>query len=46
MLYGILDPGGVINVISKKPQLQAYRAITGRASTYGDGRTAAAAPST
>ncbi|CAN7727398.1 TonB-dependent receptor [Aquipseudomonas alcaligenes] len=38
MLYGILDPGGVINVISKKPQLQAYRAITGRASTYGDGK--------
>ncbi|MDI6528862.1 TonB-dependent receptor [Pseudomonas otitidis] len=38
MLYGILDPGGVINVISKKPQLQAYRAITARASTYGDGK--------
>nr|WP_081668092.1 TonB-dependent receptor [Pseudomonas resinovorans] len=38
MLYGILDPGGVINVISKKPQLTAYHAITGRASTYGDGK--------
>ncbi|WP_271410073.1 TonB-dependent siderophore receptor [Pseudomonas sp. Q1-7] len=38
MLYGILDPGGVINVISKKPQLEAYHAITGRASTYGDGK--------
>ncbi|MDH4607507.1 TonB-dependent receptor [Pseudomonas sp. BN102] len=38
MLYGILDPGGVINVISKKPQLASYHAITGRASTYGDGK--------
>ncbi|WP_083652051.1 TonB-dependent receptor [Pseudomonas sp. PA27(2017)] len=38
MLYGILDPGGVINVISKKPQLESYRAITGRASTYGHGK--------
>ncbi|AEF21290.1 TonB-dependent siderophore receptor [Pseudomonas fulva] len=38
MLYGILDPGGVINVVSKKPKLESYRAITGRASTYGHGK--------
>jgi len=38
MLYGILDPGGVINLVSKKPQLQAYNAITARSSTYGDGK--------
>ncbi len=38
MLYGILDPGGVINVVSKKPQLESYRAITGRASTHGHGK--------
>ncbi|WP_111461974.1 TonB-dependent receptor [Pseudomonas sp. URMO17WK12:I2] len=38
MLYGILDPGGVINVVSKKPQLESYHAITGRASTYGHGK--------
>ena len=38
MLYGILDPGGVINVVSKKPLLQDYRAITGRASTFGHGK--------
>ncbi|WCD80228.1 TonB-dependent siderophore receptor [Pseudomonas sp. TUM22785] len=38
MLYGILDPGGVINVVSKKPLLEDYSAITGRASTYGDGK--------
>nr|WP_225839656.1 TonB-dependent receptor [Pseudomonas sp. MM211] len=38
MLYGILDPGGVINVVSKKPQLESYRAITGRASTFGHGK--------
>ncbi|TBU98774.1 TonB-dependent siderophore receptor [Pseudomonas dryadis] len=37
MLYGILDPGGVINVVSKKPQLESYRAITARASTFGHG---------
>jgi len=38
MLYGILDPGGVINVVSKKPQLESYRAITARASTFGHGK--------
>jgi iron complex outermembrane receptor protein len=38
MLYGILDPGGVINLVSKKPQLAQYNAITARASTYTDGK--------
>lgn len=37
MLYGILDPGGVINVVSKKPQLESFGSITARASTYGHG---------
>lgn len=38
MLYGILDPGGVINLVSKKPQLEQYNSITARTSTYGDGK--------
>jgi iron complex outermembrane receptor protein len=46
LLYGIQDPGGVINVVSKRPQLQQYNAVTLRGSTYGTARTAAAAAST
>ena len=38
MLYGILDPGGVINLVSKKPQLEQHNSITARTSTYGDGK--------
>lgn len=38
LLYGIMDPGGVVNVVSKRPQLESYNAITGRASTYAHGR--------
>ncbi|MDE1164976.1 MAG: TonB-dependent receptor [Pseudomonas sp.] len=38
LLYGIQDPGGVINVVSKRPQLTAYNAITARGSSYGDGK--------
>ncbi|WDY58822.1 TonB-dependent siderophore receptor [Pseudomonas sp. PSKL.D1] len=38
LLYGIQDPGGVINVVSKRPQLQQYNAINVRGSTYGSGK--------
>ncbi|USR37659.1 TonB-dependent receptor [Ectopseudomonas hydrolytica] len=38
LLYGIMDPGGVINVVSKRPELQAYNAISARASGYAHGR--------
>ncbi len=38
LLYGIQDPGGVINVVSKRPQLQQYNALTVRGSTYGSGK--------
>ena len=38
LLYGIQDPGGVINVVSKRPQLQQYNALTLRGSTYGSGK--------
>ncbi|WP_238349342.1 TonB-dependent siderophore receptor [Pseudomonas putida] len=38
LLYGIQDPGGVINVVSKRPQLQQYTALNLRGSTYGSGK--------
>lgn len=38
LLYGIQDPGGIINVVSKQPQLQAGNSLTARGSSYGSGR--------
>ncbi len=38
LLYGIQDPGGVVNMVSKKPELAQYNALTLRGSTYGDGK--------
>lgn len=38
LLYGIQDPGGVVNVVSKKPQLARYNAVTLRGSTYAHGK--------
>ncbi|MCE4067666.1 MULTISPECIES: TonB-dependent siderophore receptor [Pseudomonas] len=38
LLYGIQDPGGIVNVVSKKPQLQQYNAVTLRGSTYAHGK--------
>jgi len=38
LLYGIQDPGGVINVVSKRPELQAYNALTATGSSYGSGK--------
>ncbi|MBV4529935.1 TonB-dependent receptor [Pseudomonas sp. SWRI107] len=38
LLYGIQDPGGVINVVSKRPQREQYNAVTVRGSTYGSGK--------
>ncbi|WP_153784878.1 TonB-dependent siderophore receptor [Pseudomonas sp. EMN2] len=38
LLYGIQDPGGVINVVSKRPQLAQYNAVTLRGSSYGSGK--------
>ncbi|MDR2306488.1 MAG: TonB-dependent receptor [Paucimonas sp.] len=43
LLYGIQDPGGVINVVSKRPQMQAYNALTLRGSTYGSGKNGSGA---
>lgn len=38
LLYGIMDPGGVINIVSKRPQLTPYNAVTLTGSSYGRGR--------
>ncbi|MFB9125907.1 TonB-dependent siderophore receptor [Paraburkholderia dipogonis] len=38
LLYGIMDPGGVINVVSKQPLLTPYHALSVGGSTYGHGR--------
>lgn len=38
LLYGIQDPGGVVNLVSKKPELTPYNALTVRGSTYGEGK--------
>ncbi|GLH39514.1 TonB-dependent siderophore receptor [Pseudomonas moraviensis] len=38
LLYGIQDPGGVVNLVSKKPELTQYNALTLRGSSYGDGK--------
>lgn len=37
LLYGILNPGGVINLISKKPQYQWQGRISGRTNSNGGG---------
>ncbi|AFY18046.1 TonB-dependent receptor [Pseudomonas sp. UW4] len=38
LLYGIQDPGGVVNMVSKKPELEQYNALTARGSSYDDGK--------
>jgi iron complex outermembrane receptor protein len=38
LLYGIMDPGGVINVVSKKPQLEQHTTLSLGASGYAGGR--------
>lgn len=37
MLYGIQDPGGVINVVTKKPQLKEKYTVSGFGSSFGGG---------
>ncbi|WP_395609032.1 TonB-dependent siderophore receptor [Pseudomonas sp. B22129] len=38
LLYGIQDPGGVVNIVSKKPELVQSTSLTARGSTFGDGK--------
>ncbi|TKC86053.1 TonB-dependent siderophore receptor [Trinickia terrae] len=37
MLYGIQDPGGLVNVVTKKPQLEAAHSVSGFTSSDGGG---------
>ena len=41
LLYGIQDPGGVINVLSKLAQLQPRTELQGKASSFAHGRDGA-----
>lgn len=36
-MYGILNPGGVINLVSKKPQYEWNTHISGESSSFGGG---------
>ncbi len=36
LLYGIMDPGGIVNTISKRPELYQHGSITLLGSTYGN----------
>lgn len=38
LLYGIQDPGGVVNIVSKKPQLVQSTSLTVRGSIFGNGK--------
>jgi iron complex outermembrane recepter protein len=41
LLYGIMDPGGIVNTISKRPELYQHGSITVLGSTYGGGKNGA-----
>lgn len=38
LLYGLMDPGGVVNVVSKKPQLRPRTSLSLLGSGYAKGR--------
>jgi iron complex outermembrane receptor protein len=38
LLYGIQDPGGMINVVSKTPELRAQNELQSKISTFAQGR--------
>lgn len=41
LLYGIMDPGGIINTISKRPELYHHGSVTLLGSTYANNRSGA-----
>ncbi|WP_174904377.1 TonB-dependent siderophore receptor [Burkholderia pseudomultivorans] len=43
LLYGLMDPGGVVNVVGKQPQLTRYNAVSLGASTFGHGKNGGSA---
>ena len=44
LLYGIMDPGGIVNTISKRPELYQHGSVTLLGSTYGGGKSGADGP--
>ena len=38
LLYGIVDPGGIVNTISKRPDLYQHGSVTLLGSTFGSGK--------
>jgi len=41
LLYGIMDPGGIVNTISKRPELYQHSSVTLLGSTYANSRSGA-----
>lgn len=41
MLYGIMDPGGIVNTISKRPELFQHGSVTLLGSTYANNKSGA-----
>ncbi|MHC2436300.1 TonB-dependent siderophore receptor [Bradyrhizobium sp. USDA 4451] len=41
LLYGIMDPGGIVNTISKRPELYQHGSVTLLGSTYANSKTGA-----
>lgn len=41
LLYGIIDPGGIVNTISKRPDLYQHGSVTLLGSTYGNSKNGA-----
>lgn len=41
LLYGIMDPGGIINTISKRPELYQHGSVTLLGSAYNSSKTGA-----
>ncbi|WP_456620592.1 TonB-dependent siderophore receptor [Bradyrhizobium sp. P5_C12] len=41
LLYGIMDPGGIVNTISKRPELYQHGSVTLLGSTFANNRSGA-----
>ncbi|MES5485446.1 TonB-dependent siderophore receptor [Bradyrhizobium sp. INPA03-11B] len=41
LLYGIMDPGGIVNTISKRPELYRHGSVTLLGSTYANNKSGA-----
>jgi len=41
LLYGIMDPGGIVNTISRRPELYQHGSVTLLGSTFGNNKNGA-----